>query len=213
MAGICQPYNSCCNVILMYHFVHFIWYTATGYGNCHRLLCIGLLNIIMLYTFVISLYKQFGNKVTYVLTYFQNIKLHLWLRVYHVLHVHVTSSIIALYSYYSHKENDSTIARLFWETVFYVSVIMQTSVCWLTKSYLTMLTLYLTFASEAVEWQWKPRSGLCIRQLLVYHSVFCCFLFCFSSPCFRSKVLLLFCGCQLSSGPTMLLKSQVEVNE
>ncbi len=33
-------------------------------------LCIGLLNIIMLYTFVISLHKQFGNKVTYLLTYY-----------------------------------------------------------------------------------------------------------------------------------------------
>ncbi len=34
-------------------------------SKVHRLHCIGLLNMIMLYTFVISLHKQFGNKVTY----------------------------------------------------------------------------------------------------------------------------------------------------
>ncbi len=28
--GIGQPYNSCYNVILMYYFMHFIWYTATA---------------------------------------------------------------------------------------------------------------------------------------------------------------------------------------
>ncbi len=62
-------YPLCYNVILMFYFKYFIWYTAThctGYGNCHSLLWIWLLNIIMLYTFVIILYKQFGNKVTKV---------------------------------------------------------------------------------------------------------------------------------------------------
>ena len=58
--GICQLYNSCYNIM------YFIWYAATGCINC-----IGLLNTIVLYTFVISLYmyKQFGNQVTFSLAH------------------------------------------------------------------------------------------------------------------------------------------------
>ncbi len=37
--GICQPYNLCYNIILMDYFMY-LYGTATGYGNCHRLLCI-----------------------------------------------------------------------------------------------------------------------------------------------------------------------------